>query len=301
MNHVDTGPLGFRALTAFVILTALCSTILADQTVTLVAVQDSFVRAQDSTANFGGAGLLCVAGADSVNGLGESRGRFDSVMKFNVSSAVAEFDAAFGTGQWSIHRVDLQVAELAAPENTFFPRGAGDFIIHWLSDDSWLEGTGSPSSPGHGAGEITWDLLQAILPTASETPLGTFSNVGADGIHVYTLALDPSFIADFMAGGLVDIHFSAGSTGLGFNFHSRNFGDASLRPQLFVSAAPLGDMNCDGVVDLLDVDPFVLALLDPTGYAAAFPGCSIARADMNHDNAINGGDVQNFAGVLLSP
>jgi hypothetical protein len=68
---------------------------------------------------------------------------------------------------------------------------------------------------------------------------------------------------------------------------------------LFCCARPaiaydLGDLNCDGVVDVLDVDPFVLALVDPAGYAAEYPACDINLADMNGDGLANGGDIQPF-------
>lgn len=301
MTPVDTGTLGFRALLALVALTGFCPMVLADQTVTLTAVHDSLVREEDSTSNFGGAGLLCVAGNESVNGIGELRGRFDSLVKFEAASLVAAFDTAYGAGQWTITDAVLQVYELAGPENSFFPRGTGDFEVSWLSEDSWLEGTGSPSSPSHGAGEITWDALQLILATADESELGTYSNVGVDGVRQYILTATDSFADDLKAGGMVSLHFSPQTDGLGFPFHSRNFGDASRRPRLFVTAAPLGDMNCDDAVDLLDVDPYVFALVDPAGFALAYPGCALARADMNQDGGEDGEDLQDFAAALLDP
>ncbi|MFQ5423530.1 MAG: PHB depolymerase family esterase [Phycisphaerae bacterium] len=60
-----------------------------------------------------------------------------------------------------------------------------------------------------------------------------------------------------------------------------------------------GDANCDGVADLLDIQPFVLALTDPTAYAAAFPTCS--QADANGDGQLNGADVAVFVSVLTGP
>jgi probable HAF family extracellular repeat protein len=59
----------------------------------------------------------------------------------------------------------------------------------------------------------------------------------------------------------------------------------------------IGDLNCDGLVNTFDIDPFVLALTDPAGYAAAFPGCSISAADINQDGAVNTFDIDPF--VLL--
>jgi len=40
-----------------------------------------------------------------------------------------------------------------------------------------------------------------------------------------------------------------------------------------------GDLNCDGAVNPFDIDPFVLALTSPGGYAAAYPNCNILNAD----------------------
>jgi len=71
---------------------------------------------------------------------------------------------------------------------------------------------------------------------------------------------------------------------------------------VFVMSVPcptLGDMNCDCAVDLPDVDAFVLALLDPAGYAAAHPACDILHGDMQPDGNVNGGDVQGFIDQLV--
>jgi uncharacterized membrane protein len=62
----------------------------------------------------------------------------------------------------------------------------------------------------------------------------------------------------------------------------------------------LGDMNCDGAVDLSDVDPFVQALLDPAGYQNNFSLCSIGHADMNQDHIVDGRDIINFVSGLIS-
>jgi hypothetical protein len=63
----------------------------------------------------------------------------------------------------------------------------------------------------------------------------------------------------------------------------------------------IGDLNCDGVVDQFDIDPFVLALVDPTGYASSFPGCFIYNADCNEDGFVNAFDIDLFIGLLTEP
>jgi hypothetical protein len=59
-----------------------------------------------------------------------------------------------------------------------------------------------------------------------------------------------------------------------------------------------GDLNCDGLVNNFDIDPFVLALSDPTAYAAAFPECDRTNADVNEDGRVDNFDIDPFV-VLL--
>ncbi len=60
----------------------------------------------------------------------------------------------------------------------------------------------------------------------------------------------------------------------------------------------LGDLDCDGEVTPLDIEPFVLALIDSSGYAAAFPACDRLRADGNGDVAVDGLDIAPFVRQL---
>jgi hypothetical protein len=61
-----------------------------------------------------------------------------------------------------------------------------------------------------------------------------------------------------------------------------------------------GDLNCDGVVDFFDIDPFVTALVDPAGYAAVFPGCDRRQGDVNDDGMVDFFDIDAFVELLLS-
>lgn len=62
----------------------------------------------------------------------------------------------------------------------------------------------------------------------------------------------------------------------------------------------LGDMNCDGLVNSADIDPFVMALLNPADYASTYPDCDRNRADVSQDGAINSGDIDPFVMLLLN-
>jgi RHS repeat-associated protein len=64
--------------------------------------------------------------------------------------------------------------------------------------------------------------------------------------------------------------------------------------ELFIAA----DMNCDGVADFGDIDPFILALSDAAGYASAFPNCNLLNGDFNGNGAVDFGDINPFVGLL---
>ncbi len=60
-----------------------------------------------------------------------------------------------------------------------------------------------------------------------------------------------------------------------------------------------GDLNCDGAVDFFDIDPFILALFDASGYAAQFPDCDRRSADANQDGDVNFFDIDAFLQCLF--
>ncbi|MGE3181156.1 MAG: autotransporter-associated beta strand repeat-containing protein [Phycisphaerae bacterium] len=59
-----------------------------------------------------------------------------------------------------------------------------------------------------------------------------------------------------------------------------------------------GDMNCDGIISVSDIGPFVAALTDPAGYATLFPDCDIHNGDINDDGAVTVGDIGAFVQLL---
>ena len=61
----------------------------------------------------------------------------------------------------------------------------------------------------------------------------------------------------------------------------------------------LGDLNCDGILDAFDIDPFVLALTDPDGYAAAWPDCDRMLADIDGNGEIDAFDIDPFVELLV--
>lgn len=61
----------------------------------------------------------------------------------------------------------------------------------------------------------------------------------------------------------------------------------------------VGDMNCDGLLNAFDIDPFVYALTDPAVYYTQQPNCDWYLADTNGDGVVNNFDIDSFV-LLLS-
>ena len=69
----------------------------------------------------------------------------------------------------------------------------------------------------------------------------------------------------------------------------------------FWPAAPSvrpGDLNCDGVVNFKDINPFVLILSNLASWETAYPGCPWQNGDCNQDGAVNFKDINPFVAIL---
>ncbi len=92
--------------------------------------------------------------------------------------------------------------------------------------------------------------------------------------------------------GLYDDQPNVGAGGFG---PPQTFSNFQLQGTLAVTP---GDMNCDGVVNFSDINPFVRALSDPAGYAQAYPGCNILNGDLNGDGSVGFDDINPFVALL---
>ncbi len=65
-----------------------------------------------------------------------------------------------------------------------------------------------------------------------------------------------------------------------------------------------GDLNCDGVIDFGDINPFVLALSSWPAWLQQYPNCPPQNADVNGDGQYGGsqgfGDINPFVALLAS-
>jgi Glycosyl hydrolases family 16 len=118
---------------------------------------------------------------------------------------------------------------------------------------------------------------------------------------------DPNLVEDELVEGVVNAVAPAGTAlaRLSLFFVQLNseggsswFDNASLvrlSPN-FIS----GDMNGDGSLDNEDINPFVLALVDPDAYSAAFPLINANQVgDFTGDVALDNEDIQGFVGALI--
>ena len=60
------------------------------------------------------------------------------------------------------------------------------------------------------------------------------------------------------------------------------------------------DLNCDGLVDAFDIDPFVIALLSASDYAAQFPDCNRLAGDINRSGELDAFDIDPFVNAVLN-
>ena len=222
---------------------------LGAQTMTLNATADTFLSSVNATSNYGGAGALAVSAA------GLPKGEFDSLLRFDLASAKASFDALYGAGGWSLVSMTLALTATTPANPIFNGNGAGaggsninlagQIAVKWILNDTWIEGTGTPNLPTTDG--ISFSGLTAILSGADES-LGTFAfNGTTTAVTNFALGLTPSFKADATAGQLVSLLAQPADTGVSAVTSSRSVGTASLRPVLTVTAVP---EPCSGALAL---------------------------------------------------
>jgi hypothetical protein len=75
-------------------------------------------------------------------------------------------------------------------------------------------------------------------------------------------------------------------------------GSVTSDPATLTLTAARGDLNCDGVINFKDINPFVLALSSWGGYLQSYPNCDIMLADINQDGYVTFADINPFVAIL---
>ncbi len=205
--------------------------------------------------NFGAAGTLAVAPASSA------KGSFESVLMFNLSAGVAQFNAAYGTNHWNITGVALDLASNygvagVQPNNPIFNVIAGgQFAIEWLSDSNWVEGTGTPNLPTTDG--VCYESLPTLLTPPCEILCTNSYLPPGDNVRVpWPLSLSTNLLGNIMNGGNVSFLFFAVDNQLSYLFNSYSYGRGN-QPYLNVVANPLlvllGGVFTNGVFQLTGI------------------------------------------------
>ncbi len=75
-----------------------------------------------------------------------------------------------------------------------------------------------------------------------------------------------------------------------------------LAPDGLASVMPIpdarGDINCDGVINFDDIDPFVAAFSGQAYFNSLYPGCNWFNSDVNCDGTVDFDDIDPWVALL---
>jgi hypothetical protein len=187
-------------------------------------------------SNFGAAGVLAISPPSAI------KGEFQSILKFNFADAVTLFNATYGSNGWTITAISLELNSNfgksgAQPDNALFNVvSGGSFVIEWLSDHDWVEGTGTPRMPSTEG--VTYDSLSDLLATNHQILCtNNYSPPGDNAPVTYPLPLNTNLVSDVANGSRVSLLFYAADDQIGYIFNSRDFGNGN-QPFIHVTASP---------------------------------------------------------------
>jgi len=198
--------------------------------VNLNPVADAFVSSAQPAGNFGAAGALSVAAP------GLSLGEFQTLVRFDTGPAIAAFNASYGASNWAITDITLTFTSTAPNNPIFNAADAGGVSAYWMQNDSWVEGSGGPSSPS--ATGISFSTLPGFLSPGDEFVSSAVYNGSTSGTIAFQPAFTPGFVTDVSLGSLVSFRLAASTATTSWVFNSRTFGTVSSRPVLSITAVP---------------------------------------------------------------
>ncbi len=167
--------------------------------------------------------------------------------------------------------VESNLLPVAVNDNEIFTASEQPVPIHVLQNDSDPDGSLDPST------------VVIVVPPGN----GGVSVDPATGVVTYTP--DPGFVDVDTFQYTVDDNDGATSN------------PATVTVTVVAENTLLGDLNGDGSLNNLDIDPFMLALRYPGIFRLDYPHVNpVIVGDINGDGAFNDGDIQPFALLLMS-
>ncbi len=208
----------------------------------------------------------------------------------------------------------LHVATTAAARLRFDPGATGeasDRVVcsAALGGESAFQGFFEPFDSGHQPAIFTAGIVTDVgelteVISAQELNFQTDGPIICQALFQRLAPRAPHYGAQInFAGDRLEIYFDPAYTvtqgGIIFGTNSLSPGCSGTLeiPPTTPPSLP-GDLNCDGVVDFLDINAFVLAISDPVGYATAYPGCNIMNGDCNGDGVVDFNDINDFVALL---
>ncbi len=228
------------------------------QTYVISGTQNStmYGTPEDVTNFYGKGAMMISAPVADPNGSYSARA-MDSIFSFNTATAatgnstsyvtnpatgvniVAAFNAQYGAGNWTITGVTMTLAsnwyvQGIQPNNDDFNEVAsGNFTLSTIATNPGLS-------------TVTWNSLQALLPTTTTTsagtftwtaqPVGTTNNTGTEPNVTYNLTDNPTLVAALLSG---EVYFlgTAADSQVGYVFNTAN----RVAPEITITA----DANSD--------------------------------------------------------
>jgi hypothetical protein len=202
----------------------------------------------------------------------------------------------FGTRWFEIYVPDFDNA--AAPTNFIYLGNGqyGDPVQAYAADLMiWNEFLSerfaiADSATLVGSGPLTIDVLaNELIPTGAVVSLSILQ--AGQGQHGSVSVID----------GGTRLMYQPGATFSGadqFTYLVSDGRGGFSEATVTIVPVHVGDLNCDGLVDIGDVGPFVEALVNPAAYAGNHPACNIMNADSQLDGLVDGRDIQGFVNLI---
>ncbi len=240
-----------------------------------------------------------VSGAGSAYVFRRNAGAWDEIAKLIASDPVIR--AEFGTTV----AIDGETVVVGAPSAITAGVGrAGAVYVYQDNNGAWDQ-VARLVPPDLASGD---SFGQAVAIEGNTIVIGAYladvqgvGGVGAAYVYreragswIFDEKIVPSILENVLLGWSLAVQRDRAV--ISAPFHTLNQGAVYVYTGL-LNLRP-GDLNCDDLFNGADIDPFFLALGDPSAYQAAFPDCEIANADMNCDDLVNGADIDRFFACL---
>lgn len=199
-----------------------------ETSISVVAAKDTFVNAEYPDVNYGNKGAMQIS-ADTY-------GERAAILGFDVAAAVEDFNLLYGSGNWSLTSVALQLSTNNGkaddvPNNVIFfdPIKAGAFSVEWMANDTWDEMS------------LCYANLSDYLST-NDVQLGTYdwtTTAESESTSTYSLGLIDTLQDDILGASgnaFISLSIWADDDTVCYLFNTRSYNTASHYPTLILTA-----------------------------------------------------------------